>query len=336
MSWLMVSNPVTHLLRLGSLTGALLCFFVRPALAELQLAGAKVHFASASEGSQTLKTRDDFVQRLSPFDRSARMKVARVVSEDEYLAFVGSNVIGWSQAQIELVSKVIDALQPQLGDLSLPLPATIQLIQTTGNEEGGAAYTRGAAIILTKDELAKDAETLQRFIAHELFHVLSRQNPELREKLYRIIGFEKCNEIELPPELKRRKITNPDAPRNDHFIRLRIDGRDCLAVPILLSSAETYDTKRGGEFFAYLQFQFLVIERSAGSQSYRPVLEGASPKLVGPERVSGFMEQIGRNTEYVIHPEEVLAENFALLVLKKTNVASPEILQKMKEVLPHK
>jgi hypothetical protein len=48
------------------------------------------------------------------------------------------------------------------------------------------------------------------------------------------------------------------------------------------------------------------------------------------------MEQIGRNTEYVIHPEEVLADNFALLVLKKANVPSPEILQKMREVLSHR
>jgi hypothetical protein len=329
----MVCNPVTYFRRLAFLTGALLCFAASPVLAELQLAGAKVHFASASEGGQTLKTRDDFIQRLSPFDRSARMKVARAVSEDEFLAFVGSNVIGWSQEQIQLVSKAIDALRPRLGDLSLPLPPTIQLIQTTGNEEGGAAYTRGAAIILTKDELAKDEETLQRLIAHELFHVLSRQNPELREKLYRIIGFEKCNEIELPSDLKRRKITNPDAPRNDHFIRLRVDGSECLAVPILLSSAETYDTKRGGEFFAYLQFKFLVVEKSADSKTLKPAFEGASPKLVGPERVSGFMEQIGRNTEYVIHPEEVLAENFALLVLKKANVASPVILQKMRDIL---
>jgi hypothetical protein len=327
---------VTPLLRLGSLTGALLCLFARPVLADLQLGGAKVHFASASEGSQTLKSRDDFIQRLSPFDRSARMKVARVVTEDEYLAFVETNVTDWSPGQIEVVSKAIGALRPQVSAFSLSLPATIQLIQTTGSEEGGAAYTRGAAIILTKDELAKDEATLQRLIAHELFHVLSRHNPQLREKLYRVIGFEKCNEIELPPELQRRKITNPDAPRNDHFIRVRIDGSECFAVPILLSSAETYDTKRGGEFFAYLQFQFLVVEKNAGSQIFKPAYEGSSAKLVEPKRVSGFMEQIGRNTEYVIHPEEVLADNFALLVLKKSNVASPEILQKLREVLAQK
>ena len=48
------------------------------------------------------------------------------------------------------------------------------------------------------------------------------------------------------------------------------------------------------------------------------------------------MEQVGKNTDYIIHPEEILAENFALLVLNETKVASPEILQKMREVLMRK
>ena len=227
----------------------------------------------------------------------------------------------------------VEAIQPLLRDLPLPLPSIVQLVKTTGAEEGNAAYTRATAIVLPKSELANSQKDLQKVICHELFHILSRQNPELREKLYGIIGFTKCNEIKLPPELERRKITNPDAPRNDHFIRLQIDGHESLAVPILLSSAETYDVKRGGEFFAYLQFQFLVVERDNGSGDLKAVSEGSSPKLVGMERVSGFMEQVGRNTNYIIHPEEILADNFALLVLNERNVASPEILQKMREVL---
>ena len=105
------------------------------------------------------------------------------------------------------------------------------MIKTTGAEEGNAAYTRATAIVLPKSELGKGQDHLKKLICHELFHILSRQNPELREKLYAIIGFTKCNEIKLPPELERRKITNPDAPRNDHFIRLQIEGQESLAVP---------------------------------------------------------------------------------------------------------
>jgi hypothetical protein len=80
----------------------------------------------------------------------------------------------------------------------------------------------------------------------------------------------------------------------------------------------------------------LVVEKGGGSQNFKAVSDGSSPKLVGTERVSGFMEQVGRNTDYVIHPEEILADNFALLVLNEQNVASPEILRKMREVLMRK
>jgi hypothetical protein len=48
--------------------------------------------------------------------------------------------------------------------------------------------------------------------------VFSRYNPEVREKLYEIIGFYKVGEIELPEGLFERKISNPDAPVNEFAI----------------------------------------------------------------------------------------------------------------------
>ena len=312
------------------------CILPCGALADIPLGGTKVHFASQSEGRKILTEKDDFIQRLSPFDRSARMKTDKAVSEDEFLQFVGKHVIDWTSDERQTVQAAIEAIAPLLRDLRFSWPPTVQLIKTTGNEEGNAAYTRARAIVLPKGELGKGQDHLKKLVCHELFHILSRQNPELREKLYGIIGFTRCNEIKLPPGLERRKITNPDAPRNDHFIRLQIDGRESLAVPILVSSSDIYDVKRGGEFFEYLQLQFLVVEKSAGSENMQAVSEGSSPKLADMKRVSGFMEQVGKNTDYIIHPEEILAENFALLVLKGDNVPSPEILQKMREVLTGK
>jgi hypothetical protein len=317
---------------------ALACICLLPcrASADVPLGNSKVHFASQSEGRQILTAKDEFIQRLSPFDRAARMKTEKAVSEDELLAFIGRNVAEWSKDDTQTMQRAIETLQPLMRDLPLSLPSMVQLIKTTGTEEGNAAYTRATAIVLPQSELNKSQKDLQKLICHELFHILSRQNPELRERLYGIIGFTKCNEIALPPDLERRKITNPDAPRNDHFIRLTIAGQESLAVPILLSRVETYDVKRGGEFFAYLQFQFLVVEKDGRSGNLKPVTEGSSPKLVGMEHVSGFMEQVGKNTDYIIHPEEILADNFALLVLDARTAASPEILQKMREVLLRK
>ena len=304
--------------------------------ADIPFGNATVHFASKNEGRQILTAKDEFIQRLSPFDRAARMKVDRLVSEDEFLEFLERNVAGWTDAEKQRVTEAFEAVQPLLRDLTISLPRTIQLIKTTGAEEGNALYTRGTAIALPERELAKSEREMKKLICHELFHILSRQNADLREKLYESIGFTKCDEIELPSELKPRKITNPDAPRNDHFIRVWIDGQESLAVPILLSRSEVYDVKRGGEFFEYLQLQFLVVENDGSSGKVKIVSEKSAPRMVGFERVSGFLEQVGKNTEYIIHPEEILAENFALLVLNDPKVASPEILEKMRDVLRHK
>jgi hypothetical protein len=315
---------------------AAVCTLPWSAAADVALGNTTAHFATPSEGRQILTTKDEFIQRLSPFDRSARMKTDKTVSEDAFLQFVGRNVIDWTKEEMQTMEAALEAIPPLLRDLPLSLPQSVQFIKTTGEEEGNAAYTRATAIVIPQSELGKSKEDLKKLICHELFHILSRQNPELREKLYAIIGFTRCNEIALLPELQRRKITNPDAPRNDHFIRLKINGQESLVVPVLLSSVETYDVKRGGEFFAYLQFQFLVVEKASASTDFKAVTEGSSPRLVGPSDVSGFMEQIGNNTQYIIHPEEILADNFALLILGEQKVPSPEIPRKMREVLARK
>jgi hypothetical protein len=292
-----------------------------------------MHFASPSEGKKLLTAKDDFIRHLSPFDRSARMKLDRPVSEDEFLTFVEENVSAWTKEEMQAIQGAVQKIEPRLHDLALSFPSTVQLIKTTGAEEGNAAYTRGTAIVIPKVELSKTQAELEKIICHELFHILSRHNPELRERLYAIIGFIPCDEIEFPRELASRRITNPDAPRNDHFIRLSIAGQQCLAVPILFSNAEVYDVQKGGEFFEYLNFQFLVMNKSANPGHLKTIYENGKPKLIGPQEVSGFFEQVGRNTKYVIHPEEILADNFALLILGKHDVPSSEIPRKMEEIL---
>jgi hypothetical protein len=305
--------------------------------ADVQLTEHTVmHFASTSEGRKILTTKDDFIHGLSPFDRAARMKVDRPVSEDEFLTFVEASVADWTKEEMQTVQAPVDKIRPLLRDWSLPFPTTVELIKTTGVEEGNTAYTRGTAIILPKAELGKGQKKLEELICHELFHILSRQNPGLREQLYGTIGFNRCDEIEFPRELASRKLTNPDAPRNDYFIRLTIAGQPCLAMPVLLSTAEVYNVQRGGEFFQYLNFQFLVVERGSGPLRLKVVYENSVPKVIGPQDVSGFFEQIGRNTDYIIHPDEILANNFLLLILGEKKAPSPEILLKMKEVLGRK
>jgi hypothetical protein len=289
--------------------------------------GCAVRFASVDEGAEILGRKDDFILRLSAFDRAARMKTDRSISQDEFLKFVKGNVLTWNESEKAKIEAAIASIRPALDALPLSLPKIVNLVKTTGAEEGRSFYTRDTAIVMPEKATDEaDAGLLKKTIAHELFHILSRGNPSLREKLYESIGFTKCGEVEFPSDLKSRKITNPDAPRNDHAIQIRVGGEEVRAVPILFSNAAKYDVNRGGEFFNYLQLSFLQLPRMSSAQ----------PVLASPEEVSGFFEQVGRNTKYVIHPEEILADNFALLILDEHNVPSPEILEKMRRILEQK
>jgi hypothetical protein len=305
--------------------------------AQIKLSGdTTVTFATADEGRKVLTARDDFVRAFSPFDRAARMKTAGEVSEKAFLEFVGRNVLDWTEAEKVLVVSALERLRTPFDRLAPPWPKAICFIKTTGKEEGEAAYTRDQAVVLPQNMLVPDRPLSPRLIAHELFHVLSRSNPGLRDRLYQVIGFVKCPEIEFPEVLRDRKITNPDAPANDHCIRVQIAGADVWAVPILYSRTERYDVRQGGEFLSYMASQLLLVNREGNSPVAKPVYVGSQPRLVDFDQVSGFYEQVGRNTEYTIHPEEILADNFTMLVMEDQNVPSPEILQKLRDVLTEK
>ena len=292
-----------------------------------------VEFAAIGQAREILAKRDDFIERLSPFDRAARMKTDKNVSEKEFLEFVVRNILDWDKGETQKIGSALEGIQKQFAAFSLPLPRKVLMIKTTGDEEGHAAYTRANAIILPKEDVTGPIPKIQKSICHELFHIISRTNPKLRDKLYASIGFVKCDEVEFPAELKLRKITNPDAPANNHRIQIKLGDKNEWAIPILFSSAEKYNPSRGGEFFDYLQFKFLIVERQDTFPDVKPAYEGGKARLVGVEQISGFHEQVGKNTNYIIHPEEILADNFALLILERANARSPEIIKEMEAIL---
>jgi hypothetical protein len=294
--------------------------------------GASAHeieLASIEKARAVLGARDDFVARLSPFDRAARLKSAGEVSEAEYLAFARAAAREWSNDERARIAQAFEAIEPKLAELLPEVGEPILLIKTSGDEEGGAGYTRANAVMLP--QALTDAGELQRLLAHEIFHVVSRNHPDLKRALYATIGFEECGEIALPPALAARKMTNPDAPVNEHCIEVQVDGANVWSMPILLSRQERFDPAAGVPFFGYLTLSMLLVERDGAAA--RPLERDGAPVLVPFSRVGGLLEKIGRNTEYVIHAEEILASNFERLVQGGGNAPSPEVLERMRAEL---
>ena len=289
-----------------------------------------ISFAGVEAGKKILTSRDDFVSALSPFDRAARMKTDREVSEKDYLEFVGQSVMPWLPEDTNKIADIFQIMGKKLAAWNLPFPSTITFIKTSGREEGNASYTRQNAIVLCKQDIRSTGPKLNDLITHELFHVLSRQNPALRKKLYHIIGFNSISALEFPEELRQRKITNPDGVHYNWFINVTNQGHTLPVVPILYASKAHYVPSQGGEFFDYLTFRLLVITN--GDLGWMPRLVNGHPQLLEPGEIEGFFEQVGNNTDYIIHPDEILADNFVLLMNEKTNPPTPRIIADMKKV----
>lgn len=289
-------------------------------------------FASVAEAKEAITRRDDFTAALSTFDLQARLKTTEEVTVEQLLQLYADNVTPWPEEEVAEVTKALKRVSERLASFNLTEPKTVLLIRTTGQEEAGAAYCRGPAIVLPENMLRQPPEGLQRLLAHELFHVFSTQNPALRQDLYALIGFQSCAPVAWPKELKDRAITNPDAPRLDAYIELTLDdGEKVLAVPILIASVDKYTPDAKKSFFQYIQFKLLQVADAEGK--LQPVLRNGQPVLIEPRGLKSYAQQIGKNTGYIIHPDEILADNFAHLVMHTEMLPSPEIIEKMRERL---
>ena len=293
--------------------------------------GCHAVFVTAAAAAAHLGREDDYVARMSPFDRSARLRTTRDVTTADYLAFVREQARDWDVDDRAAVTAALESLAPALAKLPLPLPATVALVTTSGEEEAHAAYTRGNAIVLPRSVLRGPG--LQRLIAHELVHVASRLDPAWRDALYAAIGFHRCPEPVLPATLGDHTIANPDAPFHDHAILVRHDGRPAWAVPLLVADPPRYDDAKGGTFFDFMQLKFLLLDRPADAAADVPGRLDDPPRLVSLEALEGFHDQVGRNTGYIIHPEEIVADNVALLLTAQPDPPSPDVATRIAEIL---
>lgn len=322
-------------MRRFAITFLLICGFLAEASAadraQPLVRGTTVRLATVEEGRTLITRRDTFTRNLSRFDLQCRLGKDEGASLDELLELYAENVTPWPDADAQAVLEAAAFVGDRLKGLTLSLPETVYIVRTTGKEEAGAAYCRGEAIILPENLLRQPADGLRRLVAHELFHVLSSHNPELRADLYKLVGFTVCEPIAPPPALADRIITNPDAPRIDCTINLTLaDGTKATAAPLLVASSD-YDPSAGKTLFQYLQFRLMVVERR--DDRWEPVLVEGDPRLLDPRGIDSFHEQIGRNTRYIIHPDEILAENFAHLVMRTDRLPNPEIVEKIRERL---
>lgn len=274
--------------------------------------GIDFQFATISQARELLGEEDEYLRNLSSFDRQVRMRSEHDPGRQAFRDFVVGEATEWPNQDRTIVAKAISDLSDSWDELGLPDMDTVMLICTTGKEESGAAYTRGRSIVLPRGKAKQSPASLRRLLTHELFHVLSRSNPEWRDQLYDIIGFKPVDVIAFPDSLSDLRITNPDGPRVDHAITVELAAnRTATVAPILLAKSAFQAEKTS--LFSYLDLKLMEIEINTAGQ-WVARMEDGRPILHEPS-IPDFHRQIGANTKYIIHPDEILADNFVILAL---------------------
>lgn len=259
------------------------------------------------------------VQMHKPLNELPTDRAALINNYREFLKNDVTNFSPQERKRIDLVMKEIfktcDAVAPGL------FPERIRLIKTFGKHYGdGVYYTREDCIVIPQDVLDGDLSTdFTNTMYHEVWHIVSRYHPKLQKAAYELIGFmpQPTSTLQIPARLKEHILYNPDGIDMNWQIKLTKKdepGAPITCMPVLFTKADGYTDKQPS-FFNYVEFNLYPIKDGR--------LVTTSDSLSSPINLRdepSFFKQITDNTNYIIHPDEVIADNFMFIMTTSQDV----------------
>lgn len=289
-------------------------------------AAESVSFAPATpaQGAAILSAFDEYLSVLSPADLSIRLQGRDGAGADLGRVYAGATQ-SWTADESERLRLMVVRHRARLNQLAAWLPETIFFIKGSRAIEGGIPHTRGAGIFFGP-HLPESDEALDGLFMHELFHVLSRHNAARHDELYGIIGFVRCP-ADLPQSMRDRVITNPDAPAVEHAAPISESDPTLLATPLLFADPARFDPSKQS-LGQYFDPELQLLRRGADG-ACRPAVGVSLPEDAIREAI---FARSGRNTNYMFHPEELMADNFSQMMMGRS-VADPWVHERLATLL---
>ncbi|MDF1699257.1 MAG: hypothetical protein P1U56_25605 [Saprospiraceae bacterium] len=270
---------------------------------------------------------DGFFESLSIADMSIQLKQQEMPASGGeskllYQELLKSEMQDFSEQEEAFMQVVFDSTLAALNAINPNLmPERIELIKTKTNHYGpNVYYTREDAIILPDNIfLSPSLDAQMPVMLHEIFHILSRYNVDFREQMYGLIGFVPFEEeLVLPKKISDRLLTNPDGVSTKYAIKLKNEsGIEQLALPLILSTKDRYEPSMP-IFFSYLSFDLFPLIKIAENEVTLG-LNSKGESSLSIEHNADFFKQIKDNTQYIIHPDEIMADNFMMAVIASKN-----------------
>lgn len=289
---------------------------------------------------------DHLFDQISRRDIEIQMKRTSSFSDRDaavatYKNFLRSQVSDWTTEEKSVIlnlltetKRLCDRYSPRL------FPQGLRFIKIkTGHYGGDVFYTRGGNICIPENIFPmEDSSRYLPVMIHEVFHVISRYNPALRDDLYSLIGFERSTKpIKASENLKEWLLTNPDGVAHKHLLKVKVEDSTYLIVPAITAKLKNFRPSQPA-FFDYLAFDLYKLTEHP---SYYEITSDTLGKTTLPlEASAGFFDAIKDNTQYIIHPEEIIADNFMLGLLagdkneySKFSASGKQLIEKLQERL---
>lgn len=318
------------IMKLRTLFTIAFCFAAMTAFAQ-KTAPIPFRFATRAEAQMLITDIDEYTSGWNQFDINVRLNTDQG-RKSKLLAFAMNQTLNWSDKDKERISKSIKTLDAEIKKqkIVLDFPKELVFIKTTMKEEGNAsAYTRNNWIAIGEKPLNElDDANLTYLIAHEIFHILTRSSLDFKKAAYETIGFSVMNrEILFPTDIIEKRISNPDVNRYDSYIKLTVNGKQQNCTMMLYANSP-YQANAGKTLSDYMEVGLIPL-----NEHFTPIQQDGKTVVYSIGQASDFYDQVGKNTNYILNPEEILAEHFACILTERKDIPSPEVVGKLKEVL---
>lgn len=276
----------------------------------------RVSFATASAAGEILGEPDEWARQLSRFEMAARMRATRQVALEEFLTFLGGSGLSWTPSERDYWQQQVAQVSAPLAGLNVRV-TDVALVKTSGREEFNFAYSRNDAIMIPdgRVQIAGDERRDFFFLAHEVFHYLSALNPVARDSLFGLLGFKPLDGFAMPSALEARRLSNPGSHSYQHALSVKVDSQSYNVVPVIQSRVPLGDLAQLPEegrspLLDLIDVVLVAVDTSTGEARS----DASGRPLVFHLDQSDWASRLERNTSYAIHPEEVIADNFALFL----------------------
>jgi hypothetical protein len=276
------------------------------------LTGTEVRFATVEEARTLLGADDAWVAATGEMQRASLMGAPnRPAPREAFRRFLAQQALPWPEDLRHRWMTAFTQLAPGFNRLGLKLPHHVLLVYTTGRESADTPHTRQNAVFLPR-RFEQQQYTDVELLAHELWHVVSRYDPVLRTRLYTTIGYVPAPPLEFPVGWLPMRLANQDATHHEHMMWVSLHGRTAALMPVVV--ADPAELRGGGNIVSAAQARLLEVIPGSGGEPTRAVMRKGEPVWHDPETTPEYLEKLGGNSDYLIHPEETMADNVMFLV----------------------